>query len=43
MMYMLPKHLDEKVAELHLNKLGAELSYLNKDKLIILEFPKKDL
>ena len=29
--YMLPKKLDEKVAYLHLNKLGAELTILNKD------------
>ena len=26
--YMLPKHLDEKVAELHLTKLGVELETL---------------
>ena len=29
--YVLPKHLDEKVAILHLEKLGAELTKLNKD------------
>ncbi len=29
--YMLPKHLDEKVAELHLARLGAELTKLRKD------------
>jgi adenosylhomocysteinase len=29
--YTLPKHLDEKVAFLHLAKLGAELDVLNKD------------
>jgi adenosylhomocysteinase len=29
--YMLPKHLDEKVAKLHLTRLGAELTELNKD------------
>jgi adenosylhomocysteinase len=28
MMYMLPKHLDEKVAMLHLAKLGVELETL---------------
>ena len=39
--YMLPKHLDEKVAELHLNKLGAELSYLNKDQANYIGVPKK--
>ena len=29
--YMLPKHLDEKVARLHLKKLGVELEELNND------------
>jgi adenosylhomocysteinase len=29
--YMLPKHLDEKVAALHLDRLGAELTELKKD------------
>lgn len=29
--YMLPKHLDEKVAKLHLSRLGAELTELRKD------------
>jgi adenosylhomocysteinase len=29
--YVLPKHLDEKVASLHLGKLGAELDVLDKD------------
>ncbi len=29
--YMLPKHLDEKVAELHLSRIGAELTKLKKD------------
>jgi adenosylhomocysteinase len=29
--YMLPKHLDEKVAALHLAKLGAELTVLKQD------------
>ena len=29
--YMLPKHLDEKVAELHLSRIGAELTELKKD------------
>jgi adenosylhomocysteinase len=28
--YVLPKHLDEKVAMLHLEKLGAKLTTLNK-------------
>ena len=34
--YMLPKHLDEKVAKLHLARLGAELTELKKTKLLIL-------
>lgn len=29
--YMLPKHLDEKVARLHLSKIGVELEELSKD------------
>ncbi|MDC6351082.1 adenosylhomocysteinase [Zeaxanthinibacter sp. PT1] len=29
--YMLPKHLDEKVAALHLSRLGAELTELNEE------------
>ena len=29
--YMLPKYLDEKVAKLHLKRLGVELEELNKD------------
>lgn len=29
--YVLPKHLDEKVAALHLGKLGAKLTKLTKD------------
>jgi len=29
--YMLPKHLDEKVAELHLEKIGVELDTLSED------------
>ena len=41
---MLPKHLDEKVAKLHLEKLGVELEELDKlIRLIILELKKKDL
>ena len=30
-MHVLQKHLDEKVAELHLAKLGAKLTKLTKD------------
>jgi adenosylhomocysteinase len=29
--YVLPKHLDEKVARLHLEKLGVRLTKLTKD------------
>jgi adenosylhomocysteinase len=29
--YMLPKHLDEKVARLHLAKIGVELETLSDD------------
>ena len=29
--YMLPKHLDEKVARLHLAKIGVELDELRED------------
>jgi adenosylhomocysteinase len=29
--YVLPKHLDEKVAKLHLDKLGAKLTELSTD------------
>jgi adenosylhomocysteinase len=29
--YVLPKHLDEKVANLHLAKVGAELDILTED------------
>jgi adenosylhomocysteinase len=29
--YMLPKHLDEKVAALHLSRLGVELETLRQD------------
>jgi len=29
--YMLPKHLDEQVARLHLSKIGVELEELSKD------------
>jgi adenosylhomocysteinase len=29
--YMLPKHLDEKVASLHLKKIGVELDILSDD------------
>ena len=30
-MYVLPKHLDEKVARLHLDKLGVKLTKLSRE------------
>jgi len=37
--YMLPKHLDEKVARLHLNKLGIEIDELTPDQAEYLGIP----
>jgi adenosylhomocysteinase len=37
--YMLPKHLDEKVARLHLKKIGVELDVLTKDQSDYLGLP----
>ena len=37
--YTLPKHLDEKVAMLHLEKLGAHLTVLRKDQADYLDIP----
>ncbi len=39
--YMLPKHLDEKVAHLHLSRLGAELTELDEDQANYIGVPKK--
>jgi len=39
--YMLPKHLDEKVAKLHLEKLGVELDELNTDQAKYIGVNKK--
>jgi adenosylhomocysteinase len=39
--YMLPKHLDEKVAALHLERLGAELTELKKDQADYIGVPQK--
>ena len=39
--YNLPKHLDEKVAELHLKKLGVKLDKLNKKQVDYLGIPEK--
>jgi adenosylhomocysteinase len=38
--YMLPKHLDEKVAKLHLERLGAELTELEKDQADYIGVPQ---
>ena len=37
--YVLPKHLDEKVARLHLSKIGVELDVLTKDQADYLGIP----
>lgn len=37
--YTLPKHLDEKVAALHLGKLGAKLTVLNKEQADYISVP----
>jgi len=38
--YTLPKHLDEKVAMLHLAKLGAKLTRLSKDQADYIGVPE---
>src|SRR5436189_6346275 len=38
--YVLPKHLDEKVARLHLGKIGVELDELTKEQAEYLRLPK---
>ncbi len=37
--YVLPKHLDEKVAALHLAKLGAKLTVLSADQAAYINVP----
>ena len=37
--YVLPKHLDEKVARLHLDKLGVKLTELNRDQVEYIGVP----
>jgi adenosylhomocysteinase len=37
--YVLPKHLDEEVARLHLDKLGVKLTKLTKDQADYLGVP----
>ena len=39
--YMLPKHLDEKVARLHLAKIGVELEELTDDQATYINVPKE--
>jgi adenosylhomocysteinase len=39
--YVLPKHLDEKVARLHLDALGAKLSTLSKEQAAYLGVPQE--
>jgi adenosylhomocysteinase len=37
--YMLPKHLDEKVARLHLEKIGVELDTLTPEQSSYMHIP----
>jgi adenosylhomocysteinase len=39
--YVLPKHLDEKVARLHLKKIGVELDILTDEQASYLGIPKE--
>jgi len=39
--YMLPKHLDEKVAKLHLEKIGVELEELSADQASYINVPQE--
>ncbi|MGB0788462.1 MAG: adenosylhomocysteinase, partial [Marinirhabdus sp.] len=39
--YMLPKHLDEKVAKLHLEKIGVELTELSEEQAAYIGVPVK--
>ena len=39
--YVLPKHLDEKVARLHLKKVGAMLSELTEEQAAYIGVPKQ--
>ena len=41
--YVLPKHLDEMVARLHLDKIGAKLTKLTQEQANISMFLLKDL
>jgi adenosylhomocysteinase len=37
--HVLPRHLDEKVARLHLGKLGAKLTYLSENQAAYIGVP----
>jgi adenosylhomocysteinase len=37
--YILPKHLDEKVARLHLDRVGAKLTVLSQDQADYISVP----
>ena len=39
--YTLPKHLDEKVARLHLDKIGVKLTKLRPDQAAYIGVPKE--
>jgi adenosylhomocysteinase len=39
--YMLPKHLDEKVARLHLKKIGVELDVLTPEQAKYIGVPEQ--
>ena len=41
--YVLPKHLDEKVARLHLEKVGAKLTKMSKDQAEYIALHQRDL
>ena len=41
--YVLPKHLDEMVARLHLDKIGAKLTKLTKEQADYINVALKDL
>ena len=38
-LYLLPKHLDEEVARLHLEKIGAKLTTLSKEQADYINVP----
>ena len=39
--YMLPKHLDEKVARLHLDKIGVKLTEMSQEQADYIGVPKE--